>query len=121
MERHTLKNSQTREPGETVRYAWIDRVTAIWERERVAGGRKAKDGTAEILTVSEGYAVQVGDFAFGVGAEPPPFKVGDMIKITMEKTDVTFDSRSGNGGAAGREHVTSAEAEGVRAASPGAE
>jgi hypothetical protein len=73
--------------NEKVRFVYVDRVSDIHEVERIAGGRKSADGSAELLTVSDGFVVRIGAFSFGVGPEPPPFKKGDYIRVTLEQTE----------------------------------
>ena len=73
---------------EKVRYVFVDRVQRVEERKFTTGGRKTPDGKAELFVQSAGWYVTFGNLlSFHVGDVEPAFKMGDKVRITIEKID----------------------------------
>lgn len=62
------------------------RVTAVLEHMRTISGKKDPiTGGAVLEHINLGWFIHLGEISFGVGMDKPDVKVGDTLKIILEK------------------------------------
>jgi hypothetical protein len=69
-----------------VRYVFVDHVFKVEEKQFNVGGKKLVNGEAELFVQSGGWWLTLCNLmSIHIGNDQPTLKVGDKVRITIEK------------------------------------
>jgi hypothetical protein len=67
------------------RLVFRTKIDNIVKKETTVGGKKAADGTAELIVEDAGWHIIIGNLSIFVGDDEPGFAKGDKIRLIIEK------------------------------------